>query len=507
MNESAQRKSGAILSYVSIGVNTLIQVLYTPLLIRMLGQSEYGLYSLVASIIGYLTVLDLGFGNAIIVYTAKYRAQGKFEEEKKLHGMFNYVFKIIGVVAAILGVILYFNVSNIFGSNMTSLEIHKMKIMMLILSFNLFITFYFALYSSIISAYEKFVFKKIITIIHSVLMPILMIPLLFAGYKSIALCVAITIANFIFVFSNYLYCKKKLKISSKYIGFDKKIFKVIINYSIWIFLGIIVDKVNWSVDNFILGAVSGTIAVSVYSLASTLNQLFISLSTAVSTVLLPKVSKMVAKNADNKVLTAEFIKIGRIQYLVIFLMASGLILVGKEFFNVWAGKGYEDAYYIAVILILPLCVPLIQNLGISIMQAKNMHKFRSLLLVFISIANIFISIPLAKMYAGIGAAIGTAISILLGNGLIINIYYHKKVGIDIVKFWTEIIKMTIPFVIPIVAIVVFKHFVQLSGIISIIVYSGLYTILYGFIAYTLSMNSYEKSIINQVLTKFHLKKV
>lgn len=507
MNESRERKIGAILSYVAIVVNTCIQLLYTPLLIRMLGQSEYGLYSLVSSIIGYLTIMDLGFGNAIIVYTSKYRAQGKYEEEKKLHGMFNYVFKIIGVVAAILGVILYFNVSNIFGSNMTSLEIHKMKIMMLILSFNLFITFYFALYSSIISAYEKFVFKKIITIIHSLLMPILMIPLLFAGYKSIALCVVITIANFIFAFSNYLYCKKKIKISSKYIGFDKKLFKVIINYSIWIFLGIIVDKVNWSVDNFILGAVSGTIAVSVYSLASTLNQLFISLSTAVSTVLLPKVSKMVAKNADNKDLTAEFIKIGRIQYLVIFLMASGLILVGKEFFNVWAGKGYEDAYYIAVILILPLCVPLIQNLGISIMQAKNMHKFRSLLLVFISIANIFISIPLAKMYAGIGAAIGTAISILLGNGLIINIYYHKKVGIDIVKFWTEIIKMTIPFVIPIVAIVVFKHFVQLSGIISIIVYSGLYTILYGFIAYTLSMNSYEKSIINQVLSKFHLKKV
>ena len=94
MSDSTQRKSGAILSYVSIIVNTLIQLLYTPLLIRMLGQSEYGLYSLVASIIGYLTIMDLGFGNAIIVYTAKYRAQGKKEEEQKLHGMFNIVFRM-----------------------------------------------------------------------------------------------------------------------------------------------------------------------------------------------------------------------------------------------------------------------------------------------------------------------------------------------------------------------------------------------------------------------------
>ena len=106
MNESSERKIGIILSYVSIIVNTLIQLLYTPLLIKMLGQSEYGLYSLVASIIGYLAVMDLGFGNAIIVYTSKFRAQGKLEEEKKLQGMFNIVFKVIGLLSFILSGIL-----------------------------------------------------------------------------------------------------------------------------------------------------------------------------------------------------------------------------------------------------------------------------------------------------------------------------------------------------------------------------------------------------------------
>ena len=115
-----ERKTGAVLSYVSIVLSTLVQLLYTPLLTRMLGQSEYGLYSLVSSIIGYLTVLDLGFGNAIIVYTAKYRAQKKYDEEKKLHGMFFVVYLIIGLVAGLLGLILYFLVPTIFGSTMTS---------------------------------------------------------------------------------------------------------------------------------------------------------------------------------------------------------------------------------------------------------------------------------------------------------------------------------------------------------------------------------------------------
>ena len=507
MNNSTQRKTGAFLSYVTIIVNTVIQLLYTPLLIRSLGQSEYGLYSLVSSIIGYLTVLDLGFGNAIIVYTSKYRAEGKLLEEKKLHGMFRIVFIIIGIIAALLGLILYCNVNSIFGKTMTIQEIEKTKIMMLILSFNLMITFSFSMYNSIISAYEKFIFQKIMVLINTAIKPLLMIPLLFMGYKSITMCVVITLVNIIILLSNYIYCKKELKVSTKFLGFDKLLFKTILGYSIWIFLGVIVDKINWSVDNFVLAAVSGTVAVSVYSLAATLNQLFINLSTALSSVMLPKMSKMVAKNASDEEITSEFIKVGRIQYLIIFLMASGLVLVGKDFFNIWAGKGYEDAYYIALLLIIPVCIPLIQNLGISIMQAKNMHRFRSILLACISVANIAISIPLAKAYGGIGAAIGTALSLLIGNGFIINIYYYKKVGIDVIKFWKEIVKMTIPFIIPLLIIIIFMKFIELNGIIALIVYASLYTIMYCIVAYFLSMNNYEKDIVNKVLVKIYLKKV
>ena len=130
MNNSNQRKIGAILSYVSIIVNTLVQLLYTPLLITKLGQSEYGLYSLIASVIGYLTVLDLGFGNAIVVYTSKYRAREEYEEEKKLHGMFRLIFRIIGVIAFLIGLILYFNVNRLFGSTMNSLELKEAKIIL-----------------------------------------------------------------------------------------------------------------------------------------------------------------------------------------------------------------------------------------------------------------------------------------------------------------------------------------------------------------------------------------
>ena len=182
-------------SEMCIRDSMIVQLLYTPVLIRMLGQSEYGLYSLTSSIISYLTVLDLGFGNAIIVYTAKYRAKKEYEEEKKMHGMFFLIFCIMGLIATILGLIIFFNITTLFGRTMSKLELDKMKIMMLILTFNLAVTFPFSIFGSIISAYERFTYKKIIAIASTVLKPLIMLPLLFCGCKSITLSIVVTIVN------------------------------------------------------------------------------------------------------------------------------------------------------------------------------------------------------------------------------------------------------------------------------------------------------------------------
>ncbi|MBQ8475424.1 MAG: oligosaccharide flippase family protein, partial [Clostridia bacterium] len=84
-----QRKAGVILSYGYILAQAITVLLYQPLLMRSLGQSEYGLYSLMATVINYMSILDMGMGEAIIMFTAKYRASHNTEAEKKLHGMFN----------------------------------------------------------------------------------------------------------------------------------------------------------------------------------------------------------------------------------------------------------------------------------------------------------------------------------------------------------------------------------------------------------------------------------
>lgn len=504
MNNSNERKIGAILSYLSIILSTVVQLVYTPLLIKMLGQSEYGLYSLISSIIGYLTVLDLGFGNAIVVFTSKYRANKEYDKEKKLHGMFLVVFCIIGLIAGLLGLLLYCNVPLLFGKTMTDIELHKAKIMMLILSFNLAVTFPFSIYSSIITAYEKFTFQKVMSILNTLLKPLLMIPLLFLGYKSITMTIIITLVNIIVLLSNYFYCKKKLDVNIKFMGFDKKLFKKIFSYSFFIFLGVIVDKINWSLDQFILGAVSGTIAVSLYSVASQINSLFVNLSTAVSGVLLPKMSKMVASGATNEQLTDEMVKVGRMQAFIILLMASGFALFGKQFITLWLDETYIAAYYVALWLILPLCFSLVKNLAISIRQAKNRHKFAVVIMIITSMLNAIVSVFLAKQMGALGSAIGTGITLLI-NGIIIDIYYQKVIGLDMVKFWKQIFKVSLSIVFPTIIILVFMRYVKIHGLLGFIIYAGLYSLMYFYVIYRYTMNNYEKGQIQKITNKIMRK--
>lgn len=506
--KKSQIKIGAILSYVSLALTSVVGLVYTPIMLRYMGQAEYGLYSLVASFISYLTILDLGFGNAIVVYTAKFRARKDREEEEKLHGMFFVIYTILGVIAGVLGFILYLNVGNLFGSEFTLEELSKAKVMMGILTFNLVVTFPLSIFGNIITAYEEFVFSKLVNIIRQLLMPLVMIPLLIMGYKSISMIVVVTVLNVACLLTNMVFCFKKLNIKIKFKGFDKKLLKEIFGFSIFIFLNTIVDKINWSLDQVVLGAVAGTVVVAIYSVASQLNNIYLSFSTAISGVLLPKMTKMIENKASDEEVSNEFIKTGRIQYLIMALVVIGFIIFGAEFINIWSGSEYSESYIIACILMIPVTVPLIQNMGINILQAKNRNKFRTLVYVGISLANVVLSIPLAKLYGGIGAAIGTAISLIIGNIIIMNIYYYKAIKINIPKFWKSILKMSIPMIIIAIPTYLINKSLIYNTWISFIIKVCVFSVIYCITVYLFAMNDYEKGIIKNLFSKLtrNLKK-
>ena len=496
-----QIKAGVILNYVIIFLNIAVGLLYTPYMLRTMGQSEYGLYSLVASVISYLTVLDLGFGNAIVRYTAKYRAEGKQTEQYEMFGMFLVLYTIIGIIAFIAGLGLYFNVDNLFGDTMTDYELDRARIMMMLLIVNLAITFPLSTFGSIVQAYEQFVFNRSLKIARTILSTVVMIGLLSMGYKAVAMVVVQTIFNITTLLIDYFYCRYRIKIKIFFRNFKWGFLKEVATYSFWIFLTILMDRIYWSTGQFILGAKVGTTAVAVFAIAVQLQQMYMNFSTAISGVFLPKVTGMVARDDNPNEISNLFIRTGRIQFIAICFILSGFIVFGRKFIHLWAGPEYNSAYIITLLFFLSMLPDLIQNLGIAIMQARNQTRFRAILGVGVAIVSIIFQLILCRYYGAIGCAIAIALLFFLGQGVIINIYYKIKQKLDIVAFWLEILKMSIaPIITSCCYYVCTKDIIYNSWgklAFSIIIYSIIYILIF----WLFSMNNDEKNMILSIIKK------
>ena len=394
-----QLKAGAIISYLQMGVQIIIGLAYTPIMIRLLGQSEYGLYNTVASTISMLSVLRLGFNNSYIRYYSIYKKNDDQKAIERLNGLFLGVFSVIGIIAFICGLYLTNNLSIVFSTGLTTEEYDIAKILMLLLTINLAISFPMSVFSNIISAHERFIFLKSLEIVKHVLGPLVTLPLLLLGFRSIAM-VSVTLFVSLLVDVTYIfYVLVVLKNKFLFVKPERALFKDLFAYTAFIAIELIVDQINWNIDKILLGRFKGTAMVAVYSVGYSLYTYYQSFSSSISGVFTPRIHKIVnsekEKTEKKRELTELFTKVGRIQFIILALIASGVVFFGRYFITeIWAGNEYEHSYIVAVLLIGSASIALIQNIGIEIQRAEFKHQFRSIVYVIMALINLGLSIVL-----------------------------------------------------------------------------------------------------------------
>ena len=441
-----QIKAGATLGYVNYALKMGVQLLYVPILLRLLGQNEYGIYQLVASVISYLGLLNFGFGGAYLRFYAQCR--GDIKKEGQLNGTYLLIFCFFALLAGIAGTLLTAYSDAILGSKLSTNELGLAKVLLGIMTLNMVITFPSSVFSAIVSSKEQFVFLRLVEMLQTLFNPFLTILLLLLGYGAVGVVCVGTVLSVIGFAANLLFVHFRIKAPFSFRSFHFSLVREIGAFSFFLFLNSVIDQINWNVDKFLLGRFVGAAAIAVYSVGAQINNIYVQLADMMATVFAPRVNQIAAnEQTPMTMLNALFIKVGRLQSLIVFAVVSGFTLFGKAFITLWAGPEYEEAYYVTLLLIIPISIPLCQTLGVDIQRALNKHQYRSVIYALMSVANLGISIPLAKLFGAIGAALGTTISLLVCNGLIMNILYHKVVGLDVLAFWSKILRL-LPTIIP-----------------------------------------------------------
>jgi len=326
------------------------------------------------------------------------------------------------------------------------------------------------------------------------------------GYRAIGMIIVTTVLNIVFNLINLVYSRKLIKFKVRLSGLDLKLIKEISGYSFFVFIGIMVDRIYWGTGQLLLGMMVNTVAVSVFAIGiQFVNIFYIPMSVAVSGLFLPKLTAISLEKEHGKRLSDIFVRVGRIQFVILGIVLSGFVIYGQSFIKLWVGDSYADSYYVALILMVPLTIPLTQNIGISILQAKNMHAFRSISYLIVAVANIIISIIFIKMFGTIGGATGTAFSLIVGQIIIMNIYYKKKMELDIKKFWIEITKLLPAILVTCVFGLVFKNFVPSTTFLKLIINVIVFSIIYTASMYLIGINKYEKDLFVTPLVRLWRK--
>lgn len=489
-----QLKAGVVISYINLFASSIIPLLYTPTMLRLLGQAEYGLYSLSGSVISYLTLLTLGVGSTIVRYLSKYRAEGKKKEEEQILGFFLVLYCFLAILVLVCAVFIADNVELIFQQGLSDAEIDKMRKLVLIMSVNTALSFPISVFSSVISSHEEFIFIKTLNLLSTVALPVANLIALYMGCASVGMAFAGTVINVILLPVEAGYCLRKINIRPRFVRFPKEFIRELFGFSVYIFIGTIVDMLFWSTDKVILGMLTSSTVVAVYNVGGTFNNMVMQLSTSISSILIPRINGMVIEKNSEEKLTELFIRVGRVQYLIVALVIAGFTVYGQSFIQLWVGEAYKDAYWIAVLTMFPLCVPLIQNTGLNIIIAENKHKFRAIVYLAIAILNVISTYLIVPYMGAIGAALCSCISYLLGQGIIINIYYYRVIKIDIPRFWVNILRMSIIPAFMMVIGLLLNRVVAIKSWEIFFVEIICFAVIYAVLMYVFSMNEYERNI-------------
>lgn len=511
-NNKSQVRIGAVLSYINMALGSLIPMFYTPIMLNLLGQDEYGLYKLSSSATSYLSLVSFGVGAALVRYLVKYRAADDREGESKMLGLFNVIFLVISSIALILGLLLTFNLQVFYGSSLSDSQLSEMQVIVLLLTISTAISFSATPYTSVVSSHEKFLFLQVINIITTVLTPVTHLIVLFLGFKAIAMTVNTLVLNVIVRVLYIIYVKKTIHIKASYHNMPFNLVKEILLFSFWVFVSDIVNQLYNATDTVIIGMIPAlaTTGVAIYNIGAVFTSMMNSFTYGISGVLTPKVNMTVFKGASNSELTDVLIRFGRLQAYIVSLVCCGFIAFGTHFIGLWAGKGYSEAYWVSIFTMVSLCVPLMQNVALQIIRAQNKHKFRSLVFLAVAIVNVIGTWICVHYYGIIGAAAVSGIAYMIGPVIIMNWYYYKKIGLEIGRFWKNIFPIFICPVSLCIITCIISNFINFDKWIPLFIGILCFAVLFIIISWKFVFTDYEKDIFRgpvlKIVRKFRRKK-
>lgn len=503
-----QKKQGILISYVNIILSTLVNLVLTPVLISSLTDEGYSIYKIMRSFAGPLAMLNLGVSTVVARNVAKYLScdnQNKREKEN-MYAIALLISAIMCALIVVAGFVMQSVIPTVYASSFSPENIKLAQRMFMVFTCTTAVHILTEPFRGSIMGHGRFVLyygsQTLQHIFHFAIIYLLVrlgFNALSVAVVDLALAIAILLS---YCFYTFFVLRQKIKLY--YI--DKKSIVEFSSFAVAILLQAFVNQVNNNLSIMILGAYEAAEIITMYSSALTIYSVYNMLISVFSGVYLPQATKLVSQNATGEQLTDFIIKPGRIQAAIAVCVVGGFAVCGMDFISIWIGPQYSNAFYVALFLMIPVTIPLVESVAIAILDATLKRVFRSVTLMFMAIINAILTLILVRYYGFWGALIGTVTSLIVGHGILMNAYYQKVLKINVFRMFKEIFSGTLLAGIISAALCLPISFFMNGTILSFLIKAICFVILYVAFELLFGFNNDEKKYVFGYINRFISKK-
>lgn len=408
---------GVTYIYLQNIVNTLITLLYFPIVLRILSETEVGVIATLGMGLALFSILGtLAVPTAVTKNVSECVGKEQLGKVKTMYKRVAYFSLTIGIISTV-ALLFLFHILEFY----TIID-KGFHYLMLLLALDVFISLVSAFQEGFLYGLQKFKEMSIIAIANNTVKCGGAVLLLYFNYGVVAVLLGWIIGDILKIVLSVTVIKMLFR-NIKDTANTVPLFSRLLRYSMPLYGKNILDYLSTYVDRLLLLAFIGFSQLAVYNVAITASSILLIISHPITQVLFPKFSELVGKNGE-RVLKEASIKATRYTSLIYVPAAIGLAAVAYPAMILFAGPQYSDG---AVPLAILCLITSLTQVGVAVTPTLlTIEKTRIALEASILsiLTNILVSSTLMPFFGIIGATLGRTSLIIVNFSYII--YSLKK---------------------------------------------------------------------------------
>ena len=498
MSSSRELKLGALLSYATIALNLMAGLLYTPWMVKTIGQSDYALYVLASTLIGFVA-MDFGLGSAVTKFLAQYRASGDEAGERRFLGVALKIFGAVAVAVFLALLVLYFQIDNIY-TKLTITEIERLRTVYAISGLFVVVSFPFKPLEGVLLAGERFVFLKVLELATKAATVVTVVLALVLGYGLYGVVLATAFVGILRAVVQYGYVRRRMGVRASLDSAERSVYVAVLRFGAWTTLTLVALRFTYLIAPTILGALADSGAIAVFGIANVIEGYVFMFAGALQGLFLPRGARILVKpTGRNAEIESLLIRVGRVQLLVVTLIFVGFLVLGRQFLDLWLGADYVAAYPLVLLLIAPGLVSYTHEIGHTALSLLDKLQYRAGAAFLVGGVSVAVSFILVPTQGALGSGLAIAAGNILGSILFMSLVFSRVLGIRMGRFYRDCHgRMLIPASLTAVAGTGLVRLLPASTWLSLVAHGLFVTGVYALLVWWLFMNGEERQLVRSV---------